>query len=53
MNISCNKNTLRGDVSALKPSGLRLGSPAMTTRGCKEEDFVMIADLLKRGVEIT
>jgi len=36
LNISCNKNTLRGDLSAMKPSGIRLGSPPMTTRDCKE-----------------
>ena len=34
LNISANKNTIRGDLSAMKPSGLRLGTPAMTTRGC-------------------
>ena len=39
VNISTNKNTLKGDLSALKPSGVRLGSPAMTTRGCGESHF--------------
>lgn len=31
--VASNKNTVPGDVSALKPGGLRLGTPAMTTRG--------------------
>ncbi|KAI5850608.1 serine hydroxymethyltransferase [Tricharina praecox] len=51
-NIVTNKNTVPGDKSALKPSGLRLGSPAMTTRGLDEEDFAQVAEFLGRGVEI-
>lgn len=53
VNISSNKNTLRGDISALKPSGMRLGTPAMTTRGCKEEHFDKISEFLSRAVPIT
>lgn len=53
INVSCNKNTLKGDLSALKPSGIRLGSPAMTTRGCREKDFKVIAEFLRRAVTIT
>jgi glycine hydroxymethyltransferase len=47
-----NKNTVPGDKSALIPSGIRIGSPAMTTRGCLEKDFVQIMDFLNRGTEI-
>ena len=50
--ISVNKNTVPGDKSALNPSGIRLGSAAMTTRGLGEEDFKEVARLLHRGVEI-
>eukprot|EP01083_Nonionella_stella_P171707 587150_1 len=52
-NISTNKNTVPGDKSAMMPSGLRVGSPALTTRGMTESDFVGIADLIDRGVKIT
>ncbi|MDY0318248.1 MAG: serine hydroxymethyltransferase [Candidatus Izemoplasmatales bacterium] len=46
-NITCNKNTIPYDTK--KPfitSGIRLGTPAMTTRGFKEEDFVEVAVLI-------
>lgn len=46
--ISLNRNTVHGDVSALSPGGVRIGSPAMTTRGCTEEDFVIIGGFLDR-----
>lgn len=51
-NVVTNKNTVPGDKSALKPGGLRLGSPAMTTRGMDEKDFGKIAEILERGVDI-
>lgn len=35
LKISINKNTVPGDKSALMPSAIRIGSPAMTTRGLK------------------
>ena len=38
--IICNANTIPHDTSTpFRPSGIRLGSPAMTTRGWKEEDL--------------
>lgn len=51
-NITTNKNTVPGDTSALTPFGLRLGTPAMTTRGLTEADFDAVVGFLDRGVEI-
>jgi glycine hydroxymethyltransferase len=36
----------------MNPGGVRLGSPALTSRGFKEADFVKVADFLHRGVQI-
>ncbi|KAL0687099.1 hypothetical protein Bca4012_086776 [Brassica carinata] len=51
--ITLNKNSVPGDKSALVPGGIRIGTPAMTTRGLTEKDFVVVAELIKEGVEIT
>uniref|UniRef100_A0A3Q3GA90 Serine hydroxymethyltransferase n=1 Tax=Kryptolebias marmoratus TaxID=37003 RepID=A0A3Q3GA90_KRYMA len=51
--IACNKNTCPGDKSALRPSGLRFGSPALTSRGLVEEDFKKVAHFIHRGIELT
>lgn len=56
VNITVNKNMLPFDKEKpTKTSGLRLGSPAMTTRGLNEEDFALIAniitDVLRENVE--
>ena len=45
--ITCNKNTIPGDPkSPFVTSGIRLGTPAVTTRGFKEEDMVEVAELI-------
>lgn len=51
--VASNKNTVPGDKSAMKPGGLRMGTPAMTTRGFQEEDFRRVADVVHRAVGIT
>lgn len=51
--VASNKNTVPGDRSALVPGGLRMGTPAMTSRGFSEEDFVRVADIIDRAVTIT
>jgi len=51
-NIACNKNSVPGDVSALRPGGIRIGSPAMTSRGFGEAEFKQIAKFVDRAVDI-
>merc|ERR1719434_673165 len=52
VSITLNKNTVPGDASALSPGGVRIGAPAMTTRGCTKEDFKTIAEFLDRCASI-
>ena len=51
VHITCNKNAVHGDVSAMSPGGVRVGAPAMTSRGLKEADFEKIGEFLHRCVE--
>ena len=45
--ITCNKNTVPNDPrSPFVTSGVRLGTPAVTTRGLKEDDMDMIAECI-------
>eukprot|EP00927_Polykrikos_kofoidii_P022936 TRINITY_DN21270_c0_g1_i1.p1 TRINITY_DN21270_c0_g1~~TRINITY_DN21270_c0_g1_i1.p1 ORF type:complete len:463 (+),score=78.84 TRINITY_DN21270_c0_g1_i1:59-1447(+) len=50
--ISLNRNAVHGDASALSPGGVRIGSPAMTTRGCTMDDFRKIGSFLDRACQI-
>lgn len=50
--ISVNKNTVIGDVSALSPGGVRLGTPAMTTRGMLEQHMSDIAEFIDRITKV-
>merc|ERR1712232_1141203 len=50
--IVLNKNTIPGDKSAMNPSGLRVGTPAMTSRGLMEQDFVRIGEFLGEAVDV-
>ena len=51
--IVLNKNTVPGDRSAINPSGLRIGTPALTSRGAIESDFKQVADFLVQAIKIT
>ena len=50
--ITANKNSIPGDTSAINPGGVRLGSPALTSRGLDANDFDMVAEFLHRGCEL-
>ncbi|CAM9878278.1 unnamed protein product [Ascophyllum nodosum] len=52
VNMATNKNTVPGDKSALTPGGIRMGAPALTSRGFTEEDFEQVATFFHRGVTI-
>jgi len=53
VHIACNKNTVPGDKSAMRPSGIRLGTPALTSRGMVESDMEKVADLFYEAVQIS
>lgn len=52
-NLSANKNSIPGDKSALTPCGIRLGAPAMTTRGFSEDDFKRVAQYVDKLIRIS
>ncbi|XP_056167874.1 serine hydroxymethyltransferase, mitochondrial isoform X2 [Syzygium oleosum] len=52
VHIAANKNTVPGDVSAMVPGGIRMGTPALTSRGFAEEDFVRVADFFDAAVKL-
>lgn len=50
--ITVNKNTIPGDTeSPMITSGIRIGSPAMTTRGLKEDDFIKIGSIIASALK--
>ena len=52
INITCNKNTIPYDQESPKiTSGIRIGSPAMTTRGLKEEEFKKIGTIIVEALQ--
>lgn len=50
--LTLNKNAIADDpLPPFRPSGIRLGTPAITTRGLKEDDMVKIATWMKAAVD--
>ncbi|CAG8512133.1 12615_t:CDS:2 [Acaulospora morrowiae] len=52
VNITINKNSIHGDVNMVSPGGVRIGTPALTSRSFKEEDFLKVSEFLHRAVQI-
>ncbi|KAJ0010155.1 hypothetical protein Pint_33117 [Pistacia integerrima] len=50
--ITVNKVAIFGDNGAITPGGVKIGTPAMTSRGCLESDFETMADFLLRAAHI-
>ena len=52
VNITCNKNNIPFDPEKpMVTSGIRLGTPAVTTRGLKDNDMVLIASLIDEALK--
>jgi glycine hydroxymethyltransferase len=50
--LSANCNSIANDpLPPYRPSGLRLGTPAMTTRGLVEDDMAIIAEWINKAIE--
>merc|ERR1719187_2066100 len=50
--ISVNKNTVPGDKSAMNPSGIRFGTPPLTTRGFTQSDMVVVVSFIDRAFKL-
>jgi glycine hydroxymethyltransferase len=51
--LTLNKNAVPNDtLPPFRPSGIRLGTPAITTRGLKEEHMAQIATWMKQAIEV-
>ncbi|GAB4554472.1 MAG: hypothetical protein OHK0023_24620 [Anaerolineae bacterium] len=44
--ITCNRNTIPGDTTAARPSGIRLGTPWITQRGFREPEIDRLASII-------
>ncbi|MDX1765612.1 MAG: serine hydroxymethyltransferase [Candidatus Saccharimonadales bacterium] len=50
--LTLNKNSVPDDpLPPFRPSGIRLGTPALTTRGMKEDDMALIAGWMKQAID--
>ena len=52
INITLNKNTIPGEkLPPMEASGVRIGTPAMTTRGFKEEEFIKVVHYIDKAIK--
>lgn len=51
--ITINKNSVKGDSSAISPGGVRIGTAALTTRGFSSNDMLIVGELLVEALELT
>ena len=51
--ITLNKNSVFGDTSALSPGGIRIGTPALTSRGFREEEFIKVGNLIHKCIQLS
>lgn len=52
VHITCNKNMIPDDPrSPMDPSGIRVGTPALTTRGFNEQEFAVIGHLIGQAIK--
>lgn len=50
--LTLNKNSIPDDaLPPFRPSGIRLGTPALTTRGLKEADMVLVAEWMQKAIQ--
>lgn len=50
--LTLNANSIADDpLPPFRPSGIRLGTPALTTRGLKEDDMVLIAEWMRQAID--
>lgn len=52
INLTLNKNAIADDpLPPFRPSGIRLGTPAITTRGLREKDMEKIAEWMRQAID--
>jgi glycine hydroxymethyltransferase len=52
IHVTLNKNTVVGDSSPMNPSGVRIGTPAITSRGYLEDDSKEVARFLDEAAKL-
>ena len=53
VHITLNKNSVFGDTSALSPGGIRIGTPALTSRGFGLEEFQKVGELIHLCIQLS